>query len=225
MIRPAGSLEVYKQKQNILFIFESVEHKMFKVTWARLCVCRAYARPSARAYARPSVRVGRMHGRVLGRMHGRVCVSGVCTAECACGAYARPSARVGRMHGRVRVSSVCTAECSGVCTAWRSVTTTWTGVRVKRMHGRVLGRMRSLAVRDNGLDGRATRWFVSPRPGYSFCTTRMGARLGLVVVHDLVGTRPRFGRDAYGLNFMGMIEPCGWFFRNVHMQLKVNACN
>ena len=67
MVRPAGSLEVYKQKQNILFISESVEHRMFKVTWARLwvcsgvctaeCVCRAYARPSAwpsaRAYARP----------------------------------------------------------------------------------------------------------------------------------------------------------------------------
>ena len=55
MIRPAGSLEVYKQKQNILFISESVEHRMFKVTWARLwvcsgvctaeCACRAYARP------------------------------------------------------------------------------------------------------------------------------------------------------------------------------------
>ena len=121
MIRPAGSLEVYKQKQNILFISESVEHRMFKVT-------RAYAWPSARAYARPSVCVGRMG---------------------------------------------------------------------------------SLAVRDNGLDGRAAWWFVSPRPGYSFCTTRMGTRLGLVVVHDLVGTRPRFGRDAYELNFMGMIEPCG----------------
>ena len=59
MVRPVGSLEVY--------IYESVEHRMFKVTWARLwvcssvctteCVCRAYARPSAwpsaRAYARP----------------------------------------------------------------------------------------------------------------------------------------------------------------------------
>ena len=82
------------------------------------------------------------------------------------------------------------------------------------MHGRVLGRMRSLAVRDNGLDGRAARWFVSPRLGYSFCTTRMGARLGLVVVHDLVGTCPRFGVTthglvAHGLNFMGMTEPCG----------------
>ena len=70
MVRPAGSLEVYKQKQNILFISESVEHRMFKVTWARLwvcsgvctaeCVCRAYARPTyttecvCRAYARPS---------------------------------------------------------------------------------------------------------------------------------------------------------------------------
>ena len=39
MIRPAWSLEVYKQKQNILSISESVEHRMFKVTWARLWVC------------------------------------------------------------------------------------------------------------------------------------------------------------------------------------------
>ena len=98
MVRPAGSLEVYKQKQNILFISESVEHRMFKVTWARLCVC-----------------------------------SGVCTAECAYRAY---------------------------------------------------GPM----VRDDVLDERAARRFVRPRLGYSFCMTRMGARLGLVVVHDLVGT-------------------------------------
>ena len=38
MLRPAESLEVYKQKQNILFINESVEHRRFKVTWARLWV-------------------------------------------------------------------------------------------------------------------------------------------------------------------------------------------
>ena len=50
MVRPAESLEVYKQKQNILFISESVEHRRFKVTWARLwvctddCTCQAYAR-------------------------------------------------------------------------------------------------------------------------------------------------------------------------------------
>ena len=31
MVRPVGSLEVY--------IYESVEHRMFKVTWARLWVC------------------------------------------------------------------------------------------------------------------------------------------------------------------------------------------
>ena len=151
MVRPAGSLEVYKQKQNILFIFESVEHRRFKVTWARLWVCLGVctAECSCRAYARPSARVERMHGRVLG------CV-----------------------HGRVRVSSVCTAECSGVCTAECAC------------------RARGTAVRDDGLDGCAARRFVRPRLGYSFCTTRMGARLGLVVVHDLVGTRPRFGRDA-----------------------------
>ena len=61
MVRPAGSLEVYKQKQNILFIFENVEHTMFKVTWARL-------------WARLSTCVE--------CMHGRVCVSSVCKAEC-----------------------------------------------------------------------------------------------------------------------------------------------
>ena len=57
MIRPAESLEVYKQKQNILFIYESVEHRRSKMTWARLWMCTA-------------------------ECHGRVCVSSVCTAEC-----------------------------------------------------------------------------------------------------------------------------------------------
>ena len=76
MVRPAGSLEVYKQKQNILFISESVEHRMFKVTWARLwvcsgvctteCACQVYAWPSAWAYARLSARVEHMHERVYG---------------------------------------------------------------------------------------------------------------------------------------------------------------
>ena len=61
MIRPAKSLEVYKQKQNILFIYESEEHRRSKVTWARLwvctaeCACRAYARPSAWPSARAYV--------------------------------------------------------------------------------------------------------------------------------------------------------------------------
>ena len=71
MIRPAESLEVYKQKQNILFIFENVEHRRSKVTWARLWVCS---------------------GVCTVECHDRVRVSGVCTAECACRAYARPSA-------------------------------------------------------------------------------------------------------------------------------------
>ena len=48
MVRPAVSPEVYKQKQNTLFIFECVEHRMFKVTWTRVCVYSfADARPSA----------------------------------------------------------------------------------------------------------------------------------------------------------------------------------
>ena len=38
MVRPAENLEVYKQKQNVLYIAVSVEHRRFKVTWARLWV-------------------------------------------------------------------------------------------------------------------------------------------------------------------------------------------
>ena len=32
MVRPAESLGVYKQKQNVLFVTESVEHRKFEVT-------------------------------------------------------------------------------------------------------------------------------------------------------------------------------------------------
>ena len=85
MIRPAGSLEVYKQKQNILFISESVEHRMFKVTWARLWVCSGVCMVEV---------LGRMHGGVLGRMHGpAVCDNGLDGRACRAYAYARPSAR------------------------------------------------------------------------------------------------------------------------------------
>ena len=38
MVRLVESLEVYKQKKNILFISECVEHRRFKVSWARLWV-------------------------------------------------------------------------------------------------------------------------------------------------------------------------------------------
>ena len=38
MVKPAKSLQVYKQKQNVFFISKSVEHRRFKVTWARLWV-------------------------------------------------------------------------------------------------------------------------------------------------------------------------------------------
>ena len=183
---------------------------------------------------RPSARVGRMHGRVRVSSTCTAECSGVCTAECACRASARPSARVlGCVHGRVRVSGVCTTECACRSSARPSA-------RVGRLHGRVLGcsgvctaecacRARGAAVRDDGLDERAARRFVRPRLGYSFCTTRMGARLGLVVVHDLVGTRPRFGRDARigctRAKLYGHDRAMWLVFRNVHMQLKVNACN
>ena len=39
IVRPEVTPEVYSQKQNALFIFECVEHRRFKVTWARLWVC------------------------------------------------------------------------------------------------------------------------------------------------------------------------------------------
>ena len=63
-----------------------------------------------------------------------------------------------------------------------------------------LGRVHGAAVREAQL-------------GYSFCTTRMGARLGWSWctawsgrVHGSVATH---GLVAHGLNFMGMTEPCG----------------
>ena len=38
IVRPEVTPEVYNQKQNTLFISECVEHRRFKVTWARLWV-------------------------------------------------------------------------------------------------------------------------------------------------------------------------------------------
>ena len=81
MVRPTESLEVYKQKQNIFFIFESVEHRRFKETWARLwmytdeCSGVCTAECTCRAYAQPSARVRHMHGPAvrdawLGWAHG-----------------------------------------------------------------------------------------------------------------------------------------------------------
>ena len=75
MIRLAGSLEVYKQKQNILFISESVEHRMFKVTLGKTMGVLRRVRVSSVSMAE---------------------FSGVSTVECACRAYARPSVHVGR---------------------------------------------------------------------------------------------------------------------------------
>ena len=51
------------------------------------------------------------------------------------------------------------------------------------------------------------------------------ALLGLVVVHDLVGTRPRFGCDARigctRAKLYGHDRAMWPVYRNVHMQLKV----
>ena len=171
MVRPPESLGVYNQKQNILFISESVDHRRSKVTWARLGV------------------------------YSDEC-SGVCMAECTA----------------VESSSVCTTECTCRVCAWPggSRLTAWMGSRLNGLCQR-LGRARVGAVRD-------------ARLGYSFCTTWMGAWLGLVMVHDLVGTRPRFGRDARigctRAKLYGHDRAVWLVFRNVHMQLKKEeACN
>ena len=68
MVRPAESLEVYNQKQNTLFISECVEHRRFKVTWARLWVyldecsgiCMAERTGRARGSAVRDARLGRV---------------------------------------------------------------------------------------------------------------------------------------------------------------------
>ena len=79
-----------------------------------------------------------------------------------------------------------------------------------RVHGRVLGHMHGPVVRDDGLDERAA--------DIGF------ARLGLVVVHDLVGTGPRIGCTRAKL--YGHDRAMWLVFRNVHMQLKKEeACN
>ena len=156
MIRPAESLEVYKQKQNILFASESVEHRRFKVTWQD-CGC-------IQTSARPSARVERMNGQVLGSMHERV---------------------LGSMHSRVHVSGI---------------HTDWMGARLDGSWGSV----RIFVLHDS--DGRAAR---------------------LVVVDDLVGTRPRFGRDARIGCTRAKLYGHDWamwlVYRNVHMQLKVKG--
>mgnify|MGYP006889376322 CR=1 FL=1 len=74
IVRPEVTPEVYKQKQNTLFIFGCVKNRRFKVTWARLWV-----------YARLSACVGRMPGSAvqdarLGWARG----SAVHTIECMC---------------------------------------------------------------------------------------------------------------------------------------------
>ena len=83
--RTAATSEVYKQRQNAFFISECVEHTMFKVTWARLCVFerthdRVHVFRHARGLAVRYARLGRVRGSVvrgarLGRdacAHGRI---------------------------------------------------------------------------------------------------------------------------------------------------------
>ena len=88
IVRPEVTPEVYNQKQNTLFISGCVEHRRFKVTWARLWVysaecIQAYARLGGSwRMARPSACVGCMHGSAvrdarLGQAHG--------TAKCSHG--------------------------------------------------------------------------------------------------------------------------------------------
>ena len=124
MVRPAENLEVYKQKQNILFISGCVEHRRFKVTWASLCGC---TRPSAWAYTWPSARA---RGSVV-CMHGRVARGCVCTAEWLGGVYARPSARA---YSRARGSAVRDARLGfSLCTTRSRARLGWS----RRVHGLV----------------------------------------------------------------------------------------
>ena len=71
IVRPEVTPEVYKQKKKTLFISGCVEHKRFKVTWARMWV---YSAECIWAYAQLSACVGRL-GRardsvVRGTRHG-----------------------------------------------------------------------------------------------------------------------------------------------------------
>ena len=94
IVRPVVTPKVYNQRQNSLSISECVEHRMFKVAWARLCVdsvvCTAectfqtYARPSASSDARTTECAAR---RFVAH------VSHECTAKCMFRTYPRPSAR------------------------------------------------------------------------------------------------------------------------------------
>ena len=135
-----------------------------------------------RLYARPSARVGRS----------------VCTAQRFM-TTARTGARVGR----------------SVCTAQRFMTTAPTGVRfvahhtdecaARRMMAECIrvyarpsarvGRMHGPTVYDDGSDGHTTRRFVAHD------TDECAAQIFVMHESDgraarLVGTRPRFGRDA-----------------------------
>ena len=92
---------------------------------------------------------------------------------------------LGRMHGRVLGRMSGRVHVSSVCAARPFVTMAWTGVVVREA------------------------WL-----GYLFLHDSNGRAARLVVVHNLVGTCPRFsvashGLVAHGVNFMGMTEPCG----------------
>ena len=78
IVRPAVTPEVYNQKQNTLFIFECVEHRIFKVTWERLCaysnVCTVECTFRARGSADRDARLGQacisaVRDARLGRAH------------------------------------------------------------------------------------------------------------------------------------------------------------
>ena len=70
MVRPAESLEVYKQKQNILFIFECVEHKVQGELGKTVGVFERMHGRVPRAYARPG---GPTRMACTSARHGRVC--------------------------------------------------------------------------------------------------------------------------------------------------------
>ena len=134
--RTTATPEVYNQKQNALFIFECVEHKMFKVTWARLCVWDAHA-SFGRTHDRVDVRACAQSGCARGA-HGHLAVhtSKMCT---------RPCVRLKCACGRL---DVCTCACFGrVCGVHGRVDVFWEACG-SAVRDAWFGRARGSAVRD-----------------------------------------------------------------------------
>ena len=116
---------------------------------------------------------------------------------------------VRRMHNRVHVSRVCTTR--------RFVThgSVMRAVRDARLGYSLCTTRMSARLGWSWCTTWSGRVHHEARLGYSFCTTRMGARLGwswcTTWSGRVHGSAATHGLVAHGLNFMVMIEPCGWF--------------